>query len=298
MRARLFARYGPEAGLELEFGGEATIGRGSENSVPLSSREVSQRHARVFFDADSAAYWVEDLGSLNGTLLDGEPVTGRERLGSLHVLSFGAAAELFFLELDREPEQPEAVSVKEAGIEEADADAQTVPPDAPDEDAGKRTRVDVEPTLLPPKLRAKKDQPSAAETGSSTRVEEAPVGLPPSLVGPGEAPEAPAGGPRFVLEILGGSGGSFELRDGENLVGRSGRARVVLSHRELSRRHATLRVNEGRVWVRDEGSRNHTFVGDRQVSGEVEIEPGAELRFGRLEVRLRLEAAQAEEEAE
>ena len=57
-------------------------------------------------------------------------------------------------------------------------------------------------------------------------------------------------------------------------------------HRELSRRHATLRVAEGRVWLRDEGSRNHTYVADEEISDEVEIEPGTALRFGRLQARL------------
>ena len=283
MKARLFARFGPEAGLEVEFGGEATIGRSKENSVLLSSREVSQRHARVVYDTDTAAYWLEDLDSLNGTLLDGEPVTGRERLGGLHVLSFGTAAELFFLELDRQPEEPETAAV--------DAEAPTLPSKVPDADTGKRTRIEAEATLLPPRLRAEQDERAAAKAGSSTRVEEAPVGLPPSLGGGGEAPEAHVAAERFVLEVPGRAGGTFELREGDNLVGRSGRAEIVLSHRELSRRHAVLRLAEGRVWLRDEGSRNHTFVGDRQISEEVEIEPGSELRFGRLQAQLRLSSA-------
>jgi pSer/pThr/pTyr-binding forkhead associated (FHA) protein len=262
VRARLLGRFGPEAGLEVEFGGEATIGRGQENSVPLSSREVSQRHARVFFDADSGAYWVEDLGSLNGTLLDGEPVSGRCRLGDLHVLTFGAESELFFLALDRRPEEP---------AEEPAA-------------ASRRTRVDGEAPTLPPGLRAAGERaPGSPSPGSATRVDEAPAGLPPGLAA-GEPP-VPAVG-CFVLEIRGGEGGRFELREGDNLIGRSGRARVFLRRKELSRRHATLRVEGDRVWLRDEGSRNHTFVGGEQITGEVELEAGSELRFGTIEALL------------
>ena len=48
--------------------------------------------------------------------------------------------------------------------------------------------------------------------------------------------------------------------------------------------------------MRDEGSRNHTFVADRQISEEVEVEPGSELRFGRLEARLRRVGEGAAEE--
>jgi len=272
MRARLFARFGPEDGLEVEFGSEATIGRGKDNTVLLSSREVSQRHARVFFDPESAAYWIEDLGSLNGSRLDGEPVIGRERLGGLHVLSFGATAELFFLELDSEPEEPE-----EPGEPEPETAAVAT--------TGKRTRVDAEVPTLPPGLR-----PPAS--GDQTRVDSDVPILPVDLQA------VPVAG-RFVLEVTGGAGGRFELREGDNLVGRSGRAHVVLRNQELSRRHATLRVEGDRVWVRDDGSRNHTFVAGEEISEEVELEPGSELRFGRLEVRLSLaEAAAGEEEPE
>ncbi len=278
MRARLFARFGPEAGLDVEFGDEATIGRGRDNSVPLSSREVSQQHARVFFDAESAAYWLEDLGSLNGTRLDGEPVSGRAPLGALHVLSFGAAAELFFLELDRGPEKPEE------------------PETAALETTGRRTRIDAEAPILPAGLQAKRaDAAAAGKPGSTTRVEESPAGLPPSLAG-GHAAPVPAAAGRFGLEILGSPGGRFELHEGDNLLGRSGRARVVVANRVLSRRHAVLRVEGDRVWLRDEGSRNHTFVGGEEISGEVEIEPASELRFGRLEARLYLTGPVAGEE--
>ena len=277
MRARLLARYGPEEGLEVEFGAEATIGRGKENSVPLSSREVSQHHARVFFDPDSTAYWVEDLGSLNGTLVDGEPVSGRRRLAGLHVLSFGAAAELFFVELDTEAEErqePETVPVDAAGSRtRVDAEAPTLPPALEAPPAREGTRVEHEMPTLPVDLRAG-DEPEP-EAG----VEETPVAAP-------SEPAAAARAARFFLEVGGADGGRFELRDGDNLVGRSGRARVVLANRELSRRHATLRVAGDRVWVRDEGSRNHTWVGDREISEEVELEPGSELRFGRLVARL------------
>ena len=284
MRARLFARYGPEEGLEVEFGAEATIGRGKENSVLLSSREVSQRHARVVYDADSAAYWVEDLGSLNGTLLDGEPVSGRQRLRGLHVLSFGAAAELFFVELDTrpgEPGEPETAAVAATGSRtRVDVEAPTLPPglESPPERQG--TRVERDMPSLPIGLRAQGDttEPESPGTAAAEPSEDAP----PAATGEQTA------APRFVLEVRGRAGGSFELREGDNLIGRSGRARIVLADRELSRRHATLRVEGDRVWVRDEGSRNHTFVGDDEISEEVELEPGSELRFGRLAARLTL----------
>ena len=48
------------------------IGRSSTADLPLPDRFLSRHHARLFRDGDR--YLVEDLGSRNGTLLNGEPV--------------------------------------------------------------------------------------------------------------------------------------------------------------------------------------------------------------------------------
>jgi hypothetical protein len=48
------------------------IGRSRENDVVLRDARVSRRHARV--KADGAAFVIEDLGSSNGTFLDGRRV--------------------------------------------------------------------------------------------------------------------------------------------------------------------------------------------------------------------------------
>ncbi|HET9061034.1 MAG TPA: FHA domain-containing protein [Acidimicrobiales bacterium] len=54
---------------------ELTIGRASGCAVGLlEDNFVSQVHARVFRRGDD--YWVEDLGSTNGTLLNGRRLTG------------------------------------------------------------------------------------------------------------------------------------------------------------------------------------------------------------------------------
>ena len=49
------------------------IGRSSSSDLPLADRFLSRHHARIVRDGDR--YLVEDLGSRNGTLLNGSPVT-------------------------------------------------------------------------------------------------------------------------------------------------------------------------------------------------------------------------------
>jgi pSer/pThr/pTyr-binding forkhead associated (FHA) protein len=62
-----------EAGATFSVEGEVTLGRGGGCTVPLAfDTFVSQVHARAF-DRDGAL-WVEDLGSRNGTFVNGEPV--------------------------------------------------------------------------------------------------------------------------------------------------------------------------------------------------------------------------------
>ena len=58
------------------LGNEVTIGRGGGCGVALADdRMVSQLHARVF-RGDDGRFFVEDLGSTNGTLLNRRKVSG------------------------------------------------------------------------------------------------------------------------------------------------------------------------------------------------------------------------------
>jgi hypothetical protein len=57
-------------GESFALANELTIGRSSDCAVPLPDDNfVSQVHARVFRRENE--YWVEDLGSTNGTLMNG-----------------------------------------------------------------------------------------------------------------------------------------------------------------------------------------------------------------------------------
>ena len=58
--------------------GETTIGRLPENDIVLDGDGVSRRHARIRWDG--AAFEVEDLGSKNGAMVNGERLSGRRTL--------------------------------------------------------------------------------------------------------------------------------------------------------------------------------------------------------------------------
>jgi predicted component of type VI protein secretion system len=87
----------------VPFTGEAiVVGRASGGvTFRLGDRNVSRRHAR--FVPQNGSVFVEDLGSLTGTRVNGERITGRRKLRAgdlvqigdydLAVLAEGAAAE-------------------------------------------------------------------------------------------------------------------------------------------------------------------------------------------------------------
>ncbi len=51
----------------------AVIGRHSSADVQILEADISRRHCRLFYADDD--WYVEDLGSLNGTLVNAEPIT-------------------------------------------------------------------------------------------------------------------------------------------------------------------------------------------------------------------------------
>jgi FHA domain len=69
-----------EAGASFALGAAPiTIGRSRDNAISLAADEyASTRHARIEPLRDGL--WIVDLGSTNGTYVNGEPVAGRERL--------------------------------------------------------------------------------------------------------------------------------------------------------------------------------------------------------------------------
>lgn len=73
--AKLVVRSGPAdpKSLPLGNGTQAVIGRADQSDIVIASDRVSRRHAQII--SRQGSIQVEDLGSRNGTLLDGKPIT-------------------------------------------------------------------------------------------------------------------------------------------------------------------------------------------------------------------------------
>ncbi|HUS48496.1 MAG TPA: ATP-binding protein [Phycisphaerae bacterium] len=74
-------------------------------------------------------------------------------------------------------------------------------------------------------------------------------------------------------------GRTFELIDGDNVVGREGRP-VILSDKTASRAHARLIFSDGRWVLEDLGSGNGTFLNGVRVKAATPVKRGDQLRCG------------------
>jgi len=79
MEAKLIVITGKHAGKEIPLGGKkCLIGRGEECQLRLQSNMVSRKHCLLRFDQLPAT--LEDCGSTNGTLLNGQRLARRHEL--------------------------------------------------------------------------------------------------------------------------------------------------------------------------------------------------------------------------
>lgn len=89
---------GLESGTRFDVFGGVTLGRSSEADVPFTDRYASGLHARLYPRGDR--YFLEDMNSTNGTLLDGGAVTSESELRDGSMIEIGDTA--FRFELDRQ----------------------------------------------------------------------------------------------------------------------------------------------------------------------------------------------------
>lgn len=89
--ARLVIRRGPATQQEYYLTKPTlTVGREAVNDVPLADPEVSRRHARITYQ--EGRYVIEDLGSTNGTFVNGSRIAGPTMLNDSDLIDMG---ELF-----------------------------------------------------------------------------------------------------------------------------------------------------------------------------------------------------------
>lgn len=110
-----------------------------------------------------------------------------------------------------------------------------------------------------------------------------------------EMPEVPSVGKLVTMDGT----REFPLNAGANTVGREN-ADILLVHNTVSRKHATVTVEDGGAWVEDAGSTNGTVVaGQRIAPGEkAELTDGCEATFGSFALKYQAPAESGERRVE
>jgi pSer/pThr/pTyr-binding forkhead associated (FHA) protein len=242
MHARLIGKTGQLAGKQFDIVDEAVIGSDPDCTIQIKQGIVSGRHTRIFFDKAKNAYYIEDLGSFNGTRLDGKEVHGKVKLDKTHIVILSNLIFFMYKQVSEPLAPPPEPPKEEPAIE---APPREEPVSAP------------EPPASPP-----------AADAAATMLIDYPVFLEPKE--------------KFQLQVTAPEGAErvYLLKEGENLVGRLSTSDLCFDDPSISRKHAILSVKQGVVKVNDLGSKNGTFVDEQKVTAETEIAPDAKVRFG------------------
>lgn len=281
MQARLISRSEMGKMQVLSIAKEATIGKDSANTIVLSEKNISRRHARIFFDVAENSYVLEDLKSRNGTRLDGERVRGKERLNNVHVITLGNRFEFFFQVVKNEVAPMDSDGVETRPMTQ---NPTTVIDDDFHDPQNANTVFDGDFVETPECLL----ESGAGSGGDAGAIEVKPADSFLSAVEKmTTAPESATAMEEtdltspFSLTIE-GSGQTYRLKRGKNIVGRTERCDIMIKHDTVSRRHACISVQNNKVRIQDLNSKNHTFVGRRKVLQATEITPRTLLQFGEI----------------
>lgn len=109
-------RSGPTPGVTfLLEGSQLTIGRDASNGVAINDAEVSRKHSQLSFQGGK--YVLEDLGSTNGTFVNGQRLSGPVVLKPGDVVSLGEQIVLMYDSINIDPGATMASPRKSARVD-------------------------------------------------------------------------------------------------------------------------------------------------------------------------------------
>jgi predicted component of type VI protein secretion system len=124
---QLVMQSGPNPGKTYELTeDEITIGRDVSNSIVINDPEISRQHIRLSLQTDG--YVIEDLGSTNGTFVDGQRLLGPHILKNEEALMLGEKVSFIFKSLGFDPDATLIGESVEKPKQQAPPDTFRVPP--------------------------------------------------------------------------------------------------------------------------------------------------------------------------
>jgi ABC transport system ATP-binding/permease protein len=245
---------------------EITIGRKEGNTIRLTERNVSRRHARIL--RNNGEVHIEDLGSYNGIRVNNARIAERVSLRVSDQVQIGDYK--LYLKAEGAERADDGMTTPLARVE-----AQ-VPPDAMSSVVGGAPHaIPATPSsMIPPNRLAVADtDPGSRSIGPATAAAVA-------------AMSAPGGYGRLVVVSSNFAGKEFELSRPQMIIGRTDENDIVVNHRSISRNHAKI-VREpetGRYTISDLQSSNGVRV-NGQDYGKVELRRADLVDLGHVRLR-------------
>ena len=252
---------------------EITIGRKEGNTIRLTERNVSRRHARIA--RSNGEVTIEDLGSYNGIRVN------NARIAERIALRLSDQVQIGDYKLYLKSEAVEAIDDgKTVPHERVDGLATAVMTAVGSEPTQELKAVDAPPAHYTPTLAA---QPPTGNLAAIADTD--PAGRPVASAAAVAAMNAPAAHARLVVLSSNFAGEEFELSRPQMFIGRTSDNDIVLDHRSISRNHAkVVRSENGRYTVTDSQSANGLRVNGHDYSKH-ELKRGDVVDLGHVRLR-------------
>jgi ABC transport system ATP-binding/permease protein len=245
---------------------EITIGRKEGNTIRLTERNVSRRHARIL--RNNGEVHIEDLGSYNGIRVNNARIAERVSLRVSDQVQIGDYK--LYLKAEGAEQTDEGLTTPLQRVESQ------VPVEAMSSVVGGAPHAI--PSTPPPMMA--QNRLAVADTDPTGR------SIGPATAAAVAAMSAPGGYGRLVVLSSNFAGKEFELSRPQMIVGRTDENDVVINHRSISRNHAKI-VREpetGRYTISDLQSSNGVRV-NGQDYGKVELRRGDVIDLGHVRLR-------------
>lgn len=229
---------------------EITIGRKEGNTIRLTERNVSRRHAKLLKSQGNV--YIEDLTSYNGIRVNGDRIAGRAPVNEGDRIQIGD----YQLALKHDKSNGTALPTSSAtsGAPTTELTEQKTKPFYRENGGTPALALDMAPTLQ----------------------------TPIQSIAPGHGPqEAPA---RLVVVSSNFAGQEFVLDKAAVVIGRTDENDVVINHRSISRHHAKVVREVGHYHIVDLQSANGVRVNGEEY-GKVELRRGDHVDLGHVRLR-------------
>ncbi len=248
------------------FQSRITIGSEGDNDLIIADRKVSMHH--LVIEKEGTRYFVRDSQSAFGSYLNGEPITDRVPLSSGDEIKIGDHT-LIFENVLFEKSSSDVEELPQFGSIGPTADTDSIPLSS---------------------LASEGEAAESTDGVATLEVEPVEVSEKVTSFGPSQAIPSEKLIPHYLLAIYGPYlGKKYRLNFGVTKIGRDSTLNdIVIRENEknevdpsISRRHATIFMENGKYFIMDKRSKTRTRVNRKQLSEEdvVQLYPNDEIEI-------------------